>query len=32
MKIHVDGRIRLHYYRWHDCKFTLLQVDEHCGD
>jgi len=28
----VNGRIGLHYYRWHDRKFTLLQVDEQCGD
>ena len=31
MKRHVDGRIGLHYYRWHDCRFTLLQVDKHVG-
>jgi hypothetical protein len=28
----VNGKIGQHYYRWHDRKFTLLQVDEHCGD
>ena len=28
----VYGKIGLHYYRWYDRKFTLLQVDEHCGD